>query len=122
MKCQKLMQGESIYTNSLKIVKHIQGRATGYWKGITSTEAQKFTYHVGISSTEQESSKNSSVNKLGSSLESGWSASGSMSAGAYGVGVSTSAGYHSNSGSSSSDETEAAKEIASTSSSDQSVT
>ena len=37
---------------SIKIEKDRAGHATGYWKGITSTEAQEFTYSVGITSSE----------------------------------------------------------------------
>ena len=34
--------------NSFKIMKQKKGKATGYWKGITSTGSQEFTYTVGI--------------------------------------------------------------------------
>ena len=37
---------------SFKIMKQEQGKATGYWKGITSTGSQEFTYTVGISSKD----------------------------------------------------------------------
>ena len=38
--------------NSFKIMKQKKGKATGYWKGITSTGSQEFTYTVGISNTD----------------------------------------------------------------------
>ena len=37
---------------SFKIMKQEQGKATGYWKGITSTGSQEFTYTVGISNKD----------------------------------------------------------------------
>ena len=40
---------------SIRIEKNGTGRASGYWKGITSTEAQEFTYSVGITSTDSNS-------------------------------------------------------------------
>ena len=32
---------------SIRLEKDKVGKASGYWKGITSTEAQEFTYSVG---------------------------------------------------------------------------
>ena len=47
----------------------------GYWKGITSTESQKFSYSVGITSSQSSISTIESAQKLNKSLESGWNAS-----------------------------------------------
>ena len=40
---------------SIRIEKEKAGHATGFWKGITSTEATEFTYTVGISSSTTSS-------------------------------------------------------------------
>ena len=40
---------------SIRLMKNKTGKASGYWKGITSTEAQEFTYSVGITSTDSNS-------------------------------------------------------------------
>ena len=39
---------------SIRIEKEKAGQATGFWKGITSTEAQEFTYTVGVTSSTTE--------------------------------------------------------------------
>ena len=77
---------------------------------------------MGISSTDASASKGKSTAKLSESLQSGWNASASVTAGFMGSGVTASGGGHSNSSSSISGEYEASKEIASTANSDQSVT
>ena len=41
---------------SFKILKNQAGKATGYWKGITSTGSQEFTYTVGISNSDSSKS------------------------------------------------------------------
>ena len=75
---------------SIRLEKENKGKATGFWKGITSTEAQEFTYTVGITSTDSNSTSKSSAEKLNSSLESGWNASvtAGAKAGFMGSGVS----------------------------------
>ena len=60
---------------SIRLEKDKTGKASGYWKGITSTEAQEFTYSVGITSTDSNSTTQQSAEKLNKSLESGWNAS-----------------------------------------------
>ena len=60
---------------SIRMEKDKMGKASGFWKGITSTEAQEFTYSVGITSTDSNDTTNSSAQKLNQSLESGWNAS-----------------------------------------------
>ena len=60
---------------SIRLEKDKVGKASGFWKGITSTEAQEFTYSVGITSTDSNTTTESSVEKLNKSLESGWNAS-----------------------------------------------
>ena len=60
---------------SIRMEKEKMGKASGFWKGITSTEAQEFTYSVGITSTDSNSTTESSAQKLNSSMESGWNAS-----------------------------------------------
>lgn len=41
---------------SFIILKNQAGKATGYWKGITSTGSQEFTYTVGISNSDSSKS------------------------------------------------------------------
>ena len=56
--CQ-VIKSKKIRSNvgSIRIVKHgTAGKATGYWKGITSTNAQKYEFQVGITSTDGTSS------------------------------------------------------------------
>ena len=60
---------------SIRLEKESVGKASGFWKGITSTEAQEFTYSVGITSTDSNTTTESSVDKLNKALESGWNAS-----------------------------------------------
>ena len=66
-------------TKSLRILERREGPATGYWKGITTSEALKFTYHVGIQSADGMTTIEQNRSTLTSSLESGWSASGTAS-------------------------------------------
>ena len=65
---------------SIRIEKENAGQATGFWKGITSTEEMTFTYTVGITSTTNDSEGESSAEKLKKSLERGWNASVSVEA------------------------------------------
>ena len=60
---------------SIRLEKDKTGKASGFWKGITSTEAQEFTFSVGITSTDSNSTTEQSAKKLNTSLESGWNAS-----------------------------------------------
>ena len=53
---------------SIRIEKDKTGKASGFWKGITSTEAQEFTYSVGITSTDSNSTTKQSAEKLNTSL------------------------------------------------------
>ena len=39
---------------SIRLEKDKVGKASGFWKGITSTEAQEFTYSVGIKSNDSD--------------------------------------------------------------------
>ena len=65
VKCQQvetLINGNEwhnvgISAKSMRIVKNKEGQATGYWKGITTSEKQKFTYQVGLSSKDETSTK-----------------------------------------------------------------
>lgn len=49
---------------SIRIEKEKAGQATGYWKGITATEAQKFTFSVGIVNTDSSSQADSGAERL----------------------------------------------------------
>ena len=60
---------------SIRLEKDKTGKASGFWKGITSTEAQVFTYSVGIKSNDSNKTTEESVNKLNAALETGWNAS-----------------------------------------------
>ena len=79
-------------------MKNKQGQATGFWKGITSSESQEYTYTVGITNEDGTSSAATSAKDLSSSLESGWNASVTAEAKGkvFGVGLSISgtAGMH----------------------------
>ena len=57
---------------SIRIEKDKAGQATGFWKGITSTEGILFEYTVGITSTTSSRSSDTSSEKLNTSLETGW--------------------------------------------------
>ena len=59
----------------MRIVKNKQGQATGFWKGITSSESQEYTYTVGITNKDSTTSAATSAVELNKSLESGWNAS-----------------------------------------------
>ena len=106
---------------SIRLEKDKVGKASGYWKGITSTEAQEFTYSVGITSTDSNSTTESSAEKLNKSLESGWNASvtAEAKAGVLGfgsVGVSGTVGGDVNDKKEKALENSVAEEIASTAS------
>ena len=55
--CQPLTTNSWQYFKSLKITKRPSTKITGYWKGITSSEGQKFSFTVGISSVNGKLSK-----------------------------------------------------------------
>ena len=75
--CQKIYDKER-YFHSLKIEREKQGKITGYWKGITASEAQKFTYTVGLSSSDDKLSKTQKQDKINRSFTQGFQASGTM--------------------------------------------
>ena len=72
---------------SIRLEKQKEGKAKGFWKGITSTEAQEFSFTVGITSTDSNSTSAQSAMKLNSSLESGWNESGTLEAGGSFMGI-----------------------------------
>ena len=80
---------------SIRIMKDKAGQATGFWKGITSTEEQEFTYTVGITSSTTDTEGETSAEKLKKSLESGWNGSitAEAKAGFMGSGVSVAGSY-----------------------------
>ena len=82
----------------MRIVKNKQGQATGFWKGITSSESQEYTYTVGITNKDGTTSAATSATELNKSLESGWNASVTAAAKAEfmgsGLSVSGTAGMH----------------------------
>lgn len=74
--CQTLsgeLAGKDI--NSLRITKLSQGKATGYWRGITSSETLKFEYSVGIESSDSTTTTDEATRQLEKSLALGWNAS-----------------------------------------------
>ena len=83
---------------SIRIQKHNRGKVTGYWKGITSSEAQDYTYTVGIKDTDSSSSVANSASELNKSLETGYNGNVSAEAKAsfmgIGAGLGGSAGMH----------------------------
>ena len=102
-------------------MKNKTGKASGFWKGITSTEAQEFTYSVGITSTDSNSTTAQSAEKLTNSLASGWNASVTAEAkagvpGFGSVGVSGTVGATGSSASQKALENSVSAEIASTAS------
>jgi len=111
---------------SIRIKSKKTGRVTGYWKGITSSENLTYTFSVGITSTEANSSAEKSAATMKASLSSGWDAS--VSAGASvgfmgnGVSVSGSAGKNGSESSSNSVEASLAREISSTAGVDKTTT
>ena len=82
----------------MRIVKNKQGQATGFWKGITSSEAQTYEYTVGIKNEDESKTSSQSATELNKSLESGYNASVTAEAKAEfmgsGVSVSGTAGMH----------------------------
>ena len=59
--------------------------AVGYWQGITSTEGQEYSFHVGINYKRSEGTTAQVQRSLTVAMESGfefWGASGSVSVGA----------------------------------------
>ena len=77
---------------SIRIEKNKRGKVTGYWKGITSSEAQDYTYTVGIKDTDSSSSVANSASELNKSLETGYNANVSAEAKAGYMGSSVSLG------------------------------
>ena len=71
---------------------------TGYWKGITSSSTQEYTFEVGISNNQSTNSIAEASSELSSSLETGYNASvtAEAKAGFLGSGVSVggTAGMH----------------------------
>ena len=63
-------------TKSIRIKKKPEGKATGYWKGITATEKLVYEISVGISSKNSDNSSESNSEVLKSSLETGWKLGG----------------------------------------------
>lgn len=58
-----------VFKGSIRISKEGPGKVTGYWTGITATEAQTFTYTVGVSSEDSASTTSENVKKLSSAAE-----------------------------------------------------
>ena len=57
-----------------------EGKATGYWKGITTSNNLEFTYSVGMESSKSDKSKDEQMESLKTSLETGWEVSGGLEA------------------------------------------
>ena len=57
---------------SLKIEKIKDKKPIAYWKGITASSPQTFTYNVGIGDIQNKQDKSSSANKLQDALETGF--------------------------------------------------
>ena len=70
MKCQEV--GSSF--TSFRIKRTPEGKATGYWKGITTSNKQQYKFTVGVSSSKEDTSSQESKTSLMKSLETGWSA------------------------------------------------
>ena len=70
------------FTGSLRIAKHGHGKATGYWTGVTATEAQTFTYTIGITSDDETSTKNENITKIKDAMD--WGINGKVTLGTYG--------------------------------------
>jgi len=111
---------------SIKIRQSQTGRLKGYWKGITTSEAQKYTFSVGIKSTDSQASSTSSARTMSNALETGWDASASADVrlGFLGTGVSGSVSGSMNEKKSSSALTQASltQEISSTAGVDKTTT
>jgi len=111
---------------SMRIRSKKTGRMTGYWKGITTSEAQIYTFSVGIKSTDAQTSASDSASTMNSALESGWDAS--VSAGAKvgfmgsGASVKVEGGMHGSESSSSSIHASLSKEISATAGVDKTTT
>ena len=50
--CQPIEIDDKKARGSIRIRQQPTGRVTGYWKGITSSEAQIYTFSVGLRSTD----------------------------------------------------------------------
>ena len=111
---------------SIRIRSKKTGRVTGYWKGITTSEAQTYTFSVGIKSEDAQKTASESVKSMTDALESGFDASVSASAvvSFFGSGSSVSATTSASGSSSSSSSTSEslAKEISSTAGVDKTTT
>ena len=70
MKCKEV---GSPFT-SFRIKRTPEGKATGYWKGITTSNKQEYKFTVGVSSSKEDTSSQESKTSLMNSLETGWSA------------------------------------------------
>ena len=58
-------------TKSIRLEARKEGRVTGYWKGITTSEAQTYSYSVGISNADAARSAQDSVRTLNESVAAG---------------------------------------------------
>ena len=76
--CQKIYDKPG-YFHSLKIEREKQGKIVGYWKGITASEAQQFTYTVGLKSSDAKLTKTQKQEKINRSFSQGFSASATVS-------------------------------------------
>ena len=70
LKCQPINKTMKKAT-SIRIDKQKQGKSTGYWKGITASADQTFTYTIGISSSDKGTTVEENVKTLTNSLEAG---------------------------------------------------
>ena len=67
LQCQTTDFGD--VKGSIRISKEGHGKITGYWTGITATEAQTFTYTVGVSSEDSASTTKENISKLSKASE-----------------------------------------------------
>ena len=118
MKCQEV--GSSF--TSFRIKRTPEGKATGYWKGITTSNKQQYKFTVGVSSSKEDTSSQESKTSLMKSLETGWSVSASLGGDIPGIGsLSGEAGYSSTSKTEESQEHVIGREIKNTASEDSST-
>ena len=70
--CQKIINGD---VKSLRVDKVPKKKPVAYWKGITATNSQDFTYFVGIQNDDKTKSSNADASELAKSMEAGLSTS-----------------------------------------------
>ena len=99
---------------SIEIKMSKEGKATGYWKGITTSNSQGYTFTVGMESSKEDTSKDEQTKSLKTSLETGWEVSGGLEASFGGLGAGLSSSAHSTSTEEKSQEDTVSREITDT--------